>query len=85
MQACGVSFTNARLLPMGSHPRVADRRATYDLFGPVSRLWSADYDRAMICAPLPELRARVIYSQIAQPHRIEYVEGLGCSIMRGGR
>ncbi|EFJ46852.1 autophagy protein, partial [Volvox carteri f. nagariensis] len=37
-----------RLLPMGSHPRVADKRATYDLFGPVSKLWSANYDRAMV-------------------------------------
>jgi len=48
-QSCGISFASARLLPMGSHPRVADRRSTYDLFGPVSKLWSANYDRAMIC------------------------------------
>ena len=35
---------------MGSHPRVvADKRATYDLFGPVNKLWSANYDRAMAC------------------------------------
>lgn len=34
-QSCGISFTSARLIPMGSHPRVADRKATYDLFGPV--------------------------------------------------
>jgi hypothetical protein len=32
---------------MGSHPRVADRRGTYDLFGPVSKLWAQSYDRAM--------------------------------------
>jgi hypothetical protein len=36
-----------RLLPMGSHPRVADRRGAYDLFGPVSKLWAQSYDRAM--------------------------------------
>ena len=36
-----------RLLPMGRHPRVADRRGTYDLFGPVSKLWAQSYDRAM--------------------------------------
>ncbi|KAF5839533.1 autophagy protein [Dunaliella salina] len=48
-QACGLNLTSARLLPMGSHPRVADKRSTYDLFGPVSKLWSANYDRAMIC------------------------------------
>lgn len=47
-QACGVTFKSVRLLPMGSHPRVADKRATYDLFGPVSKLWSANYDRAMV-------------------------------------
>ncbi len=45
LQACGLSFSAARLLPMGSHPRVADKRSTYDLFGPVSKLWSANYDR----------------------------------------
>jgi beclin 1 len=32
---------------MGSHPRVADRRGAYDLFGPVSKLWAQSYDRAM--------------------------------------
>jgi beclin 1 len=34
---------------MGSHPRVADKRSTYDLFGPVNKLWSSNYDRAMMC------------------------------------
>jgi hypothetical protein len=43
-----LTFSTARLLPMGSHPRVADRRTTYDLFGPVSKLWSSNYDRAMV-------------------------------------
>jgi hypothetical protein len=32
---------------MGSHPRVADKRGTYDLFGPVNKLWGGGYDRAM--------------------------------------
>lgn len=36
-----------RLLPMGSHPRVADKRGTYDLFGPVNKLWGGGYDKAM--------------------------------------
>uniref|UniRef100_UPI00200E5CEC hypothetical protein n=1 Tax=Escherichia coli TaxID=562 RepID=UPI00200E5CEC len=36
-----------RLLPLGSRARVADARGTHDLFGPVSRLWTAPYDRAM--------------------------------------
>jgi len=48
-QACKLTFSSCRLLPMGSHPRVGDKRTTYDLFGPVSKLWSANYDRAMIC------------------------------------
>lgn len=28
---------------------MADKRNTYDLFGPVNKLWSANYDRAMMC------------------------------------
>ena len=45
--ACRLTFASHRLLPMGSHPRVADRRgATHDLFGPVGRLWAGGYDRA---------------------------------------
>ena len=32
---------------MGSHPRVADKRGTYDLFGPVNKLWGGSYDKAM--------------------------------------
>ncbi|KXZ41423.1 hypothetical protein GPECTOR_475g404 [Gonium pectorale] len=47
-QMCKLQFTAHRLIPMGSHPRVADKRAAYDLFGPVSKLWSANYDRAMV-------------------------------------
>ncbi|GBF96056.1 beclin [Raphidocelis subcapitata] len=46
-QSCQITFSSYRLLPMGSHPRVADRRGTYDLFGPVSKLWAQSYDRAM--------------------------------------
>jgi len=33
---------------MGSHPRVADKRGTYDLFGPVNKLWGSAYDKAMV-------------------------------------
>ncbi len=47
-QACQITFSAYRLVPMGSHPRVADRRGTYDLFGPVSKLWAQSYDRAMV-------------------------------------
>ena len=45
-QACGMQFSQWRLLPMGSYPRVADVRGTYDLFGPVSKFLCASYDRA---------------------------------------
>ena len=31
---------------MGSHPRVSDKQNTYDLFGPVNKLWSGKYDKA---------------------------------------
>eukprot|EP00887_Chlorella_sp_A99_P001491 scaffold8.g1491.t1 len=37
-QACGAAFSQYRLLPMGSFPRVADARGTYDLYGPVGFL-----------------------------------------------
>lgn len=33
---------------MGSHPRVADKKSTYDLFGP-PKLWSGNYDKGMMC------------------------------------
>lgn len=47
-QACNVSLSPYKLMPMGSHPRVADKHSTYDLFGPVNKLWSHKYDKAMI-------------------------------------
>lgn len=47
-QACKLTFSY-RLMPLGSYPRVADKRSTYDLFGPVNKLWSSSYDRAMVC------------------------------------
>eukprot|EP00879_Flechtneria_rotunda_P022249 GHRR01023475.1.p1 GENE.GHRR01023475.1~~GHRR01023475.1.p1 ORF type:complete len:282 (+),score=77.32 GHRR01023475.1:350-1195(+) len=46
-QQCRLNFSAYRLLPMGSHPRVADKRGTYDLFGPVNKLWGSSYDKAM--------------------------------------
>lgn len=33
---------------MGSYPRVADNKNTYELFGPVNLFWSSRYDKAMI-------------------------------------
>ena len=50
-----MTFSACKLLPMGSHPRVSDKHSTYDLFGPVNKLWSGKYDRAM-CGYLACLR-----------------------------
>mmetsp|Transcript_25772 Transcript_25772/g.66360 ORF Transcript_25772/g.66360 Transcript_25772/m.66360 type:complete len:455 (+) Transcript_25772:147-1511(+) len=47
-QNCRLNFSQYRLLPMGSHPRVADKKSTYDLFGP-PKLWSGNYDKGMMC------------------------------------
>ncbi len=33
---------------MGSYPQIADKRGTHDLYGPVSRMMCASYDRAMV-------------------------------------
>ena len=47
-QTCQLSFEPNRLLPMGSYPRVADRHATHDLYGPVNRFVCTGYDRAQV-------------------------------------
>jgi len=47
---CRIQFKCARLLPMGSFPRISDGKTTYELFGPVKmfdKLWSNPYDKAM--------------------------------------
>uniref|UniRef100_A0A7I4A2P3 Beclin-1-like protein n=1 Tax=Physcomitrium patens TaxID=3218 RepID=A0A7I4A2P3_PHYPA len=46
-QYCRLIFTH-RIIPMGSYPRVADNKNTYELFGPVNLFWSSRYDKAMI-------------------------------------
>eukprot|EP00877_Chromochloris_zofingiensis_P002894 jgi/Chrzof1/12605/Cz07g00210.t1 len=81
-QSCKLNFSAYRLLPMGSHPRVADKRSTYDLFGPVNKLWSANYDKAMVCylACLKEFgdfaRARDVSEGKQQPFEFPFpVEG----------
>mmetsp|Transcript_8755 Transcript_8755/g.16594 ORF Transcript_8755/g.16594 Transcript_8755/m.16594 type:complete len:507 (-) Transcript_8755:318-1838(-) len=47
-QSVSLQFSRYRLLPMGSHSRIADKQGVLDLFGPVSKLWSGAYDRAMM-------------------------------------
>ena len=80
---CRVTFTQHRLLPMGSTPRVADRKGVYELYGPVNVFWSARYDRAMVgfLACLDELGSFARSKDLARgvpstdafalPHRIE--------------
>lgn len=45
-QYCRLHFSY-RILPMGSYPRIADNKNTYELFGPVNLFWSTRYDKAM--------------------------------------
>lgn len=45
-QYCRLTFTY-RIIPMGSYPRIADNKNTYELFGPVNLFWSTRYDKAM--------------------------------------
>ncbi|KAH7424937.1 hypothetical protein KP509_11G032300 [Ceratopteris richardii] len=45
-QYCRLNFTY-RIIPMGSYPRIADSKNTYELFGPVNLFWSTRYDKAM--------------------------------------
>ena len=52
-----MSFSCARLLPMGSHARIADSKGTHQLYGPVNRFVCTGYDRAMV-AFLACLRVR---------------------------
>lgn len=58
-QACKLVFSAAVLQPMGSYPRVADKKGAHDLFGPVSKIYCSDYDRAMTlylaCLKVPPL------------------------------
>ncbi|KAG0570802.1 hypothetical protein KC19_6G188400 [Ceratodon purpureus] len=45
-QYCRLNFSY-RIIPMGSYPKVADNKNTYELFGPVNLFWSSRYDKAM--------------------------------------
>lgn len=46
-QYCRLNFSQYRIIPMGSYPKVADNKNTYELFGPVNLFWSTRYDKAM--------------------------------------
>ena len=47
LQACKLTFSGYRLLPMGSFPKIADKRGSVELYGPVKKLYCPNYDRAM--------------------------------------
>ena len=47
MQACKLTFSSYRLQPLGSYPRIVDKKGSHDLFGPVNKIYCASYDRAM--------------------------------------
>ncbi len=47
MQACKLVFSSGQLQPMGSYPRVCDKKGCHDLFGPASKLYCVDFDRAV--------------------------------------
>eukprot|EP00898_Chlorokybus_atmophyticus_P000504 jgi/Chlat1/1454/Chrsp12S08682 len=47
-QTCKLNFSSYRILPLGSFPRIADSRHTYELFGPVNVFWRNRYDKAMV-------------------------------------
>ncbi len=65
MQACKLTFTGYRLMPMGSYPRVADRKGVVDLFGPVNKLFCTSYDRAQ-CIFLACLKAWALWTSACQ-------------------
>ncbi|CAL8467088.1 g6624 [Coccomyxa elongata] len=46
-QACKLVFASGQLQPMGSYPRVCDKKGCHDLFGPASKLYCVDFDRAV--------------------------------------
>ncbi|XP_024356337.1 beclin-1-like protein [Physcomitrium patens] len=45
-QFCCLNFSY-QIIPMGSYPKVADNKNTYELYGPVNLFWSSRYDKAM--------------------------------------
>ena len=47
LQACKLTFSSYRLQPLGSYPRIVDKKGSHDLFGPVNKIYCASYDRAM--------------------------------------
>jgi len=55
-------FSQNRLIPMGSYPKVSDGKSTYDLYGPVTQFLTANYDKAM-CIFLQCLQEFAVYAK----------------------
>ncbi len=69
---------------MGSYPQIADKRGTHDLYGPVSRMMCASYDRAMVmfltCVKVNIHAVSVTYAIYVTIH-VADVRGM-CGIVR---
>ncbi len=61
VQACKLVFSSCQLQPMGSYPRVCDKKGSHDLFGPASKIYCADFDRA-VCLYLACLKVPPAFS-----------------------
>ena len=55
-------FSQNRLMPMGSYPKVSDGKNTYELYGPVTQFLTANYDKAM-CVFLQCLQEFSVYAK----------------------
>jgi len=55
-------FSQNKLIPMGSYPKVSDGKNTYELYGPVTQFLRANYDKAM-CVFLQCLHEFSIYAK----------------------
>jgi beclin 1 len=55
-------FSEKKLIPMGSYPKISDGKNTYELYGPVTQFLRANYDKAM-CIFLQCLQEFSIYAK----------------------
>eukprot|EP00210_Caulerpa_lentillifera_P004231 g4036.t1 len=50
---CNFTFSNYKLVPMGSKPKIIEGtgpdRKVHELYGPVSKVWGFHYNKAMCC------------------------------------
>ena len=55
-------FSEKKLIPMGSYPKISDGKNTYELYGPVTQFLRANYDKAM-CIFLQCLQEFAMYAK----------------------